>query len=184
MSKLPSPADLAVLVSNVTGSMFGTTFVPAEDEVRGESLCQRMVMMRLTADREITLVLSSDELGSRSLSAAFLGCAPEKVTQEMIDDVIAELLNMIAGQIAATLDLNSLIGVPSPTTLGDLVQETGGLGAGNPILLRSQGEVDLGLWIFEAKSEEDEAPIGETSGGVVGSLIQRMVRPRPNARSR
>jgi hypothetical protein len=32
-----------------------------------------------------------------------------------------------------------------------------GGGSGNPIFLRSQGEVDLGLWIFDAKSEEDKS---------------------------
>lgn len=177
MSKLPSPETLAALVSNVTGTMFGTTFVPADGEVRGESLCQQMVMMRLPADREITVVLSSDEMGSRSLSAAFLRRAPEQVTQGMIDDVIAELLNMIAGQISTALDLKHLIGLPSRTTLADLVQ-TGGLGARAPVLLRSQGEVDLGLWIFEAKSKEDEAPTGGSGGGVVRSLIRKIVGSR------
>jgi hypothetical protein len=183
MSKLPSPENLAALVSNVTGTMFGTTFVPAEGEVRGESLCQQMVMMRLPADREITLVLSSDEMGGRSLSAAFLRCAPEKVTQEMIDDVIAELLNMIAGQISAALDLKHLIGLPSRTTLAELVQ-TSGLGARVPVLLRSEGEVELGLWIFEAKSKEDKAPTVATGRGVVRSLIRKIAGSRTAGRSR
>jgi len=168
-----------VLVSNVTATMFGTTFVPGGGEIRGESLCQQMVMMRLPAEREITVALSSDEPGGRYLSAAFLGCPPEKVTREMIDDVIAELLNMIAGQISKALDLEHLIGLPSRTTLADLFQACG-LGAKDPVLLRSQAEVDLGLWIFEAQPVEDEAAAVRTGGGGFRSLIRKILG-RPTA---
>jgi Chemotaxis phosphatase CheX len=185
MSKLPSSQELAVLVSNVTGTMFGTTFVSGEGEgeVRGESLCQQMVMMRLPADREITVALSSDEAGGRYLSAAFFGCPPEKVTRQMIDDVIAELLNMIAGQISTALDLEHLIGLPSRTTLADLFQ-TCGLGAQDPILLRSQADVDLGLWIFEAQPIGEEAAAVATGRGAFRSLIRKILGRRPALRSR
>lgn len=148
ISKLPGPEDLAVLVSNVTSTMCGTTFVPDDPLARGESLCGQMVMIPLIGEGKITVVVSSDARGSRSLGAAFLGCARQLLTQQMIDDTIAELLNMVAGQISAALGYTHSLGLPRRTNLAEIAAGDGS-GFDDAVLLRSEGQVDLRLWILQ-----------------------------------
>jgi hypothetical protein len=149
MSKLPDAEKLAALVSHVTQTMCGTTFVPGDPLARGESIYLQMVMIPLIGDPSITVVLSSDTKGSRALGAAFYGSTDAKLTQAMIDDAIAELLNMVAGQICTALQSNHSLGLPRRTTLTEIAKG-GLLGLGDAVLLRSEGAVDLGLWIVQA----------------------------------
>ncbi|HVV51489.1 MAG TPA: hypothetical protein VHO06_17605 [Polyangia bacterium] len=147
MPKLPDARRLAALVSHVTGTMFGPTFVPADQALRGESLCEQMFMIRLKATPGVVVVLSVDARAGRKLSAAFLRCPERDLSRAMVDDVISELLNMVAGQIAKVIELDQLLGLPRRTTLGEMAQER--LDLDDAILLRSEGEIDLGLWILE-----------------------------------
>ena len=158
-SKLPNPEKLAALVSNVTHTMCGTSFVPGDPLARGESLYLQMVMIPLIGDPNITVVLSSDVQGSRALGAAFYGLTDDKLTQAMIDDAIAELLNMVAGQLSMALQSDHSLGLPTRTRLGDIARAVGMAGmTDGAVLLRSEGAVDLGLWIFETLPAEEKSP--------------------------
>lgn len=149
MLALPDAAKLANLVSSVTDVICGATFAPANDEERGNSICGRMVMLPIPGPRDIRIVLSCDANDSRTLAAAMRGGAPvEMLTREMIDDAIAEFLNMIAGRIQAELSIEQQLGLPRPTTLGELATE-GGVGFEDSILLNSRNLGDLKVWIFE-----------------------------------
>jgi hypothetical protein len=148
MSTLPDAPLLAKMISNVTRAMCATTFVPGDPLERGESLCGQMAMLPLTGQRSFTVVVSSDSRGSRALGAAFFGCDEKQLTQAMVDDSIAELLNMVAGQISGALAMNLTLGLPRRATLADLVS-SGGSGIADAALFRSEGDVDLWLWIFE-----------------------------------
>jgi len=148
MTVLPSPDEIAALVSNVTHTMCGTSFAPGDPLDRGESLCTRMAMIALVGEPNINVVVASDAQGSRALGAAFLGCRPQELTLRMIDDVTAELLNMVAGQISAALGYRHSLGLPQRTTMDTLLHAAGGRGYDEEILLRSQGRVDLGLWLL------------------------------------
>jgi hypothetical protein len=148
ISKLPDPVELAALVSNVTQTMCGTTFVPDDPLSRGESLCGQMVMIPLIGEGNIIVVVASDGQGSRSLGAAFLGCPRQQLTQQMIDDTIAELLNMVAGQISAALGYTHTLGLPRRTNLAEIASGDGH-GFEDAVLLRSEGRIDLRLWILE-----------------------------------
>ena len=148
MSTLPEPATLARLISNVTQAMCGTTFAPGDPLARGESLCGQMAMLPLKGERNFTVVVSSDVRGSRALGSALFGCSDPELTQAMIDDAIAELLNMVAGQISASLRLNLALGLPHRTTLAEIIA-SGGEGIADAALFRSEGKIDLWLWVFE-----------------------------------
>jgi hypothetical protein len=171
MSTLPDPRTLARLISNVTNAMCGTTFVPGDPLERGESLCGQMAMIPLKGERNFTVVVSSDTRGSRALGSAFFGCADAGLTQAMIDDAIAELLNMVAGQISATLRLNLALGLPHATTLAEIIA-SGGDGIADAALFRSEGKIDLWLWIFE-----NHPPAGKTPERSIFRSLLKKIRP-------
>ena len=147
MSALPDALTLARLVSNVTETVPGTRFVPADDSVRGQSICGRMVLLPIQGARDISVVLSCDSAGGQALAAALRGCSRHQLTRQMIDDAIAELLNMVAGQIQTELEIDQPLGLPRTTTLAELSQ--GGVGFVDSILLTSDNLGDLKLWVFE-----------------------------------
>lgn len=179
MSNLPDPALLARLISNVTSSMCATTFVPGNPLERGESLCAQMAMIPLTGERSFAVVVASDTRGSRSLASAFFGCGYEDLTQAMIDDAIAELLNMVAGQISAVLQLDLKLGLAHRTTLAEIVAASGS-GIEEAVLFRSEGKIDLWLWVFEAHV----ATTNSASAPAVFRSILNRLRPASRAGSR
>jgi len=172
-SCLPDPDALARLVSNVTGSMCGATFAPAEDSARGQSVCGRMVMLPLQGHRDINIVLSSDAAGARALGAAMFGCAPENLTHAMVDDAIAELLNMVAGQLHTALKLDASLGLPRPTSLAEMA-EKGGVGFDDSVLLSSTGIGEMKLWIFERTVPAAEPGTPAKTGGMFRSLFRKL----------
>jgi hypothetical protein len=140
---------VAGVVSEVTRVMCDTVFVPGDPLERGESLYRRLTMISMRGDPNITVVLAVDDQGGCALASTFFSCAPRDVTQSMIDDVVAELLNMLAGQISGVLSYSYSLGLPHRTTLGELNRED--VEFGQAILLRSEGKVDLGLWLLEER---------------------------------
>ena len=157
MSSLPEPTVLARMISSVTHAMCATTFAPEDPLARGESLCGQMAMIPLTGDRNFAVVVASDSRGSRALGSAFYGCADAELTQEMVDDAIAELLNMVAGQISSALQLDLTLGLPHRTTLTEIMA-SGGEGIADAALFRSAGKADLWLWVFENHPAAVAAP--------------------------
>lgn len=172
MSKLPDSQTLAGLVSNVTRTMCGVSFVPGDAMERGESICRQMVMIPLRGDPNIVVVVASDARGSRALGAAFFGKQPAEVTQQMVDDAIAELLNMVAAQISTALGSSHQLGLPARTTLPEIAAGRG-LRLDDAALLHSEGAIDLGLWILEAPAA---APQNQAAGAPGGfrSLLRRI----------
>jgi hypothetical protein len=169
--ELPDAHSLAQLVSGVTEVMCGTKFIPADDLARGNSICGRMVLLPIKGARDISVVLASDNAGSRALGAA-LFCRPaDQLTPAMIDDAIAEVLNMVAGQIQRAMAIDQPLGLPRVTSLGEMAASSG-VGFNDSVLLTSEGAVDLKLWIIERKAPGEGVPrSGE--GGVLKSLIRK-----------
>src|SRR5438309_1195737 len=148
MARLTDPVEMAELVSYITDIMCGIRFTPSDPLARGESLCGRMVMVSLQGGRPIDIVLSCDAQGSHALTAAMFRCPAEEVTAARVDDAIRELLNIVAGRVAQTLDGEETVGQPRSTTLAELA-DLGGPDPSEGVLLRSQGQVDIRLWLFE-----------------------------------
>jgi len=170
---LPDPESLAKLVSSVTGTMFGFSFIPAEAKERGESVCFRMVLMTIAGPRKIHIVLSSDSYGSAALAAGLFGCSAKDLSRQIIDDAIAELLNMVAGQVIRAMNLDQAIGLPRVTSLAEFTA-LGGPGLTDTVLLRAcvsdkrsppsasvappvdDSNLHLRLWIFEEQLANSE----------------------------
>jgi hypothetical protein len=156
-SVLPDALTLARLVSNVTEIACGATFAPADSAARGQSICSRMVLIPIRGERDISVVLSCDGAGGQALGAALRACPSNQLTPSMIDDAIAELLNMVAGQIQTALDIDQPLGLPRPTSLAEMSQRAG-VRFEDAILLTSKGLSDLNLWIFETVTISEETP--------------------------
>jgi hypothetical protein len=171
MSTLPDPTILARLISNVTHAMCGTTFVPGDPLERGESLCGQMAMIPLKGQRNFTVVVASDSRGSRALGCAFFGVADAALTPDLISDAISELLNMVAGQITSMLHLDLELGLPRQTTLAELIA-SGGDGIADATLFRSEGKVDLWLWVFENHVSSAAATAPKKS--IFRSILKRL----------
>lgn len=168
--RLTDVDEIAKVVSAVTEVMCGASFAPWDPLARGESLSGRMVLMPMLGPRPIRIALACDARGSRALASAMFHCAPTEVTPAQIDDAIRELLNVVAGQVQRTLRIDQALGLPRPTTLAEL----GGPGIQDAVLLRSRGDVDIRLWIFEeglAGASAGPAPIRSR----FRSLIKRFV---------
>lgn len=176
-SGLPDALTLARLVSAVTERVSGTKFVPADDSARGQSICGRMVLLPIQGARDISVVLSCDGTGARALGAAFLSCSVDKLTKEMIDDAIAEFLNMVAGQIQSELEINQPLGLPRPTTLAELSQG-GGVAFDDSILLTSQGLGDLKVWVFERTLPVESSPRPPGAGMGFRTLFRKLLPRR------
>ena len=171
---LPGPETLAALVSNVTETICGTKFVPATDDAtRGQSICGRMVMLPIRGIRDISIILSCDNAGGRALAAGLYHCAADKLTKKMTDDAIAELLNMVAGQIQIALEIDQPLGLPTPTSLAEMAK-LGGVGFDDSILLTSQGLGDLKLWIFEKTVPTEDTPTPSKRGKGFRSLFRKL----------
>ena len=120
MSRLPSPEDLAKLVSYVFDVMLtlrcelvgrrpvrdGET---ARDRLQG--LAWRTAVLPIDGTQPLTVALSSDERGCLALGAALFACAQTSVDSEMIDDTLRELVNMIGGQVRSAVAKEHSLGL-------------------------------------------------------------------------
>ena len=154
MVRLTDVHEIAGLVSSVTEVMCGASFSPWDPLARGESLSGRMVLLPLIGPRAIRIALACDGRGGRALAVAMLHRQASEMTSRQIDDAIGEMLNAVAGQVQRLLSIDQPLGLPRPTTLAEL----GGPGTQDAVLLRSHGEVDLRLWIFEEGAAVDALP--------------------------
>lgn len=173
MARLTDVEEIASLVSIATEAMCGAKFAPWDPLARGESLSGRMVLMAMEGPRPIRIALACDARGARALAASMFQCTPDETTPARIDDAIRELLNVVAGQVQRKLKIDQRLGIPRPTTMAELAEE-GGPGINDAVLLRSHGNVDLRLWIFE-KNAAAPAALQGSGRGSFRSLIKRLI---------
>ena len=148
MSALPDATTLATLVSNVTSTMCGISFHPADPVTPNPALFWRVAILPIDGRRPLCVALSSDEPGCTALGAALLGFAPDELDASMIDDSLCELLNMAAGQIKAALSLDQALGLPKIVAANEL-SPAAEAAVRSGVLLRSRGTADLLIWITE-----------------------------------
>jgi hypothetical protein len=175
LSKLPDSQVLARLVSNVTQTMCGTSFAPDDPLARGDSLHGRMVLIPIVGEPRISVVLSCDGPSCRALARALFQCEDKDLSTEMADDALRELLNMIAGQVTAAMQLDRSLGLPRATDMMEII-EAGGLKTDDAVLLRSRGAIDLRLWVFEHASASSAASAVSSSLSSSSSSDAKPVR--------
>jgi hypothetical protein len=148
MTALPDVQTLAKLISNVTQMMCGFSFTPFQESNRVRELCWRMAIIAIPGVRFLNIAISSDQGGCAALGAAILGCSAESLDDSMIDDSLCEILNMAAGQIKRTVVPDQELGLPKIVKSREVLAD---IAVSHPssVLLKSQGAVDLVLWISE-----------------------------------
>ena len=147
-TRLPDPATLATLVTNVTKTMCGITFFAGQPLEPNPDLFWRIARLPIKGKRPINVALSSDRPGCTALGAALFSCTPESLDSSMIDDSLCELLNMAAGQIKTALALDQSLGLPKIVD-GTALTEASHRAMREGIVLRSREAVNLMIWISE-----------------------------------
>jgi hypothetical protein len=137
---------MASLVSGVTQTMLGLTFVPGEAAVTPD-LAWRTAILPIDGERPITVGLSSDESGCSRLSAAMFSCPREEVDQAMVNDSLCELVNMTAGLLKSAMSLDQALGLPKILAGPDAPPPPPPHGP-HAIVLRADA-LGLVLWIYE-----------------------------------
>jgi Chemotaxis phosphatase CheX len=146
MNPLPPPEKMASLVSGVTQTMLGLTFVPDEAAAHRD-LTWRTAVLPIAGERPLTVGLSSDKHGCSQLSAAMFACSPEDVDQNMMNDALCELVNMTAGLLKSVMSLNQALGLPKILA----GQKAPVVPSASPqvVVLKADGPLGLVLWIYE-----------------------------------
>lgn len=143
MSTLPTPSRLASLVSSVTSTMLGISFLADEREPTKPVTIWRTALLPIPGARPITIGLSSDQAGCLALSGAMFSVIASEVDSLMINDSLCELVNMTAGLVKGALSLDQALGLPH------IVENaTPPPHDNHSVLLRADG-LGLVLWIHE-----------------------------------
>ncbi len=145
MTQLPSAEKLASLVSGVTKTMLGLTFLPDSGGPRSE-LVWRCAILPIPGGKPITVGLSTDEAGCAALTAAMFSCPAGDVDSSMMNDSLCELVNMTAGLLKSHMALNQALGLPKIVT-GNQAPPVPDRGHYSVVLRAKQ--VGLVLWVFE-----------------------------------
>jgi len=140
-----SDEHVAKIVSNVTQTMLGMRFglVPIRDIP--PTLCWRAALLDI-GERSMTVALSSDKAGCTALGAALFACGADAVDASIVNDSLAELVNMTAGQIKGALMLDQALGLPRVLESQERMASTG---RWRVIRLRTDSSVELLVWMTE-----------------------------------
>jgi hypothetical protein len=148
MTPLPKADRLAALVSSVTETMLGLSFVPAAEAPAHPNLTWRTAIMLVDGARPISVGLSSDEAGCAKLAAAMFGCATDSVDVGMINDALCELVNMTAGLLKREMALDQALSIPS---IIDNKQSQEEIARQHPALVLMAREVGIALWAYDGR---------------------------------
>ena len=145
---LPPSEKMAELVSGVTQTMLGLTFVP-DEAVGHQKLSWRTAVLPIAGAHPITVGLSSDETGCSKLASAMFSCPAADVDASMMNDSLCELVNMTAGLLKSAMSLNQALGLPkilAGTDAPGVPQEKPG--SPHVVVLKAEA-CGLVLWIYE-----------------------------------
>ncbi|ACG73713.1 conserved hypothetical protein [Anaeromyxobacter sp. K] len=138
---------MASVVSGVTQTMLGLTFVPDAARTPWRDLVWRGAVLAIDGARPLTVGLSSDREGCTALTAALFQIGPDEVSDEMLSDSLCELVNMTAGLLKAHLRLEQALGLPRVVPTGQPPVPPPPDSA-NSVVLRAE-HLGLVLWVFE-----------------------------------
>ena len=147
MTTLPSPDQMASVVSGVTQTMLGLSFVPDRRETSWNDLVWRGAVLPIPGARPLTVGLSSDQPGCTALAAAMFQLPSAEVSDEMLSDSLCEMVNMTAGLLKSQLGLEQLLGLPRVVRTGEPPVPPPPP-AVKRVVLRAE-QLGLVLWVFE-----------------------------------
>ena len=113
--QLPDNATMANIFNNITATMLEMECRLAPEIVTAAQFKEILyctAVLPMPGPSPITVAVSSDLAGCKSLAAALFAVETTEVDSSMIMDTVAELANMLAGQLKGTLDLAQNLGLP------------------------------------------------------------------------
>jgi hypothetical protein len=140
----PPQERLAALVTGVTETMLGIAFKPAAFADAG-TLKWKTAVLPIPGPVPITVGLSSDEAGCVALGSAMFSCARQSLNAEMMNDALCELVNMTAGLVKTSMNLDQTLGLPMILVTKDDVLRFVNMGW-PPVVLKADG-LGLLLWL-------------------------------------
>jgi len=146
MKPLPPSERLAALVSNVTQTMLGISFVPSLGDRANPGYCWRTAIMLVDGPRPLTVGLSSSQEGCMALTAAMFSCHISDVDPNMINDALRELVNMTAGLLKTEMALDQSLTVPQVVTNSAVLAKLAEI---HPGLVLKADKIGLALWVHE-----------------------------------
>ena len=116
-SDIPSAQVLAGLVSKVTETMFGMSFLLDSDSTKDRppyetSVPWRTIVLPINGARQLTVAIASDEPGAMELASAMFGCKQDAVDDGMLTDALSEIANIVAGQVKSLMNVDQALGLP------------------------------------------------------------------------
>ncbi|MGC3998689.1 MAG: chemotaxis protein CheX [Anaeromyxobacter sp.] len=138
---------MAAVVSGVTQTMLGLTFVPDKEGKPWNDYVWRAAVLPIPGARPLTVGLSSDRPGCHALGAAMFQVPVDEVSDEMLSDSLCELVNMTAGMLKTQLKLEQALGLPKVVPEGQ-PPVPGPPPDTNSVVLRAE-HLGLVLWVFE-----------------------------------
>jgi len=110
----PSPEDLAKLVSQVTQTMFGMAFslAPVAQGPASDQADWHTVVLPIPGAHPVTVAIAADRQAAAVIGGHMFSVGPDVIDDSMIDDAVAELANIVAGQVKAAMSLDQALGLP------------------------------------------------------------------------
>jgi hypothetical protein len=138
---------MASVVSGVTQTMLGLTFVPDAEDSPWSHLVWRAALLPIPGARPLTVGLSSDRAGCQTLGAKMFQVSADEVSDDMLSDSLCELVNMTAGLLKSHLQLEQALGLPKvmPENQPPITPPPPDM---NRIVLKAE-KLGLVLWVFE-----------------------------------
>ncbi len=155
---LPSPEDLARLVSKVTEQMCSLPFSLAAPEASAALEALRAPTARaskiwIEGPRALAVAIVLDLKSAKTAASAAFALPAEEVDGDMIDDLLREFVNIIAGQINILLKLDHSLGLPSAVEPREILDPSQWHGT----LLQNEGE-SLILWVAVGATSPGGSP--------------------------
>jgi len=151
---LPPAKRLAEMVSTVTSTMLGISFVPAggrETDTNG----WLSAALPIPGEVPVTVGIASDASGCERLSSAMFSVDKDDLDEQMIEDSLRELVNMTAGLVKSEMGLDQALGLPQVMGHSDTLT-TFTRDEVHPLILKAES-TGLVLWICEGLIENKGA---------------------------
>lgn len=115
---LPSRDTLATLMTSVSLVILGEAGALRESPSGTVADDWHSLAILLTGASPLRISMAADDTSATALASAFMSVETAQVAPTMRLDALAELLNIVAGQIKSLLALDSDLGLPMPCAVG------------------------------------------------------------------
>lgn len=108
-----NPDDICQLASTIWETMVALPIEPARDESTAQASRSTVACVQITGAWNGAVMLECPEAVSRHAAATMFSCSPGQVTPADMQDAVAELTNMLAGNLKGLMPEGCFLSMPS-----------------------------------------------------------------------